>query len=46
MSLLNTEELKKQIANGTFAHSVQTGHQTRRASGHLQRDIFYDNILA
>ncbi len=33
-------------AERIIAHSVQTGHQTRRASGHLQRDIFYESILA
>ena len=33
---------KKSLA----AYDVQTGHQTRRVSGHLLRDIFYVSILA
>jgi putative transposase len=32
--------------NKVFAYSVQTGHQTRRASGHLLGDIFCKTILA
>lgn len=32
--------------SGSSAYSVQTGHQTRRASGHLLGDIFCKTILA
>jgi len=34
------------LQTGNAAHSVQPGHQTRRASGHLLGDIFCKTILA